>query len=37
MKVNIGPYSEDDNRTIEISVDSFDTWDLDQTLGIRFF
>lgn len=36
MKVNIGPYPDKDNvkRIVEIQIDKYDTWNLDNTLAM---
>lgn len=35
MKVNIGPYSDDNSdREISVEIDKFDTWNLDHTLAL---
>ena len=32
MKIELGPY--DDNRKIDITIDKYDTWNLDHTLAL---
>jgi len=38
MKVNIGPYNDDEiedfERKIEVQVDDYDVWGLDHTLAL---
>jgi hypothetical protein len=34
MKVNIGPYTDDDaGQVIEVHIDKYDTWSMDHTLA----
>jgi hypothetical protein len=35
MKVNIGPYPDDDTpRQVEITIDPYDSWNMDHTLAL---
>jgi len=33
MKVNIGPYVDEGERQVEIQIDRYDTWGMDETLA----
>lgn len=34
MKVNLGKYVDDGDRTVEVEIHDYDTWSLDHTLAI---
>jgi len=33
MKVNIGPFVDEGDRVIDVHIDEFDTWSMDDTLS----
>jgi hypothetical protein len=34
MKVFLGPYKDDSEREVSISIDNYDTWSMDSTLSL---
>jgi len=34
MKIEIGPYTDDSDRKIDIQIDNYDTWSMDHTLAM---
>jgi exonuclease V gamma subunit len=34
MKIEIGPYEDNQDRTVDIQIDPYDTWNMDHTLAM---